>query len=151
MTDKEEIIQGGVPPEAAEALITADPVDQNKPPDNQVALQTDSGAGESQGSDPTPTQKFTIPVSLWMMSKRRTMYPSKTRKPSSQISSKPNSPEAALPSSKTATAQATLLNSGKATRPCAADWSATNMIFLSLKTSPVFLDGTPVVLWNWKI
>lgn len=58
MSDKEEIIQGGVPPEAAEALIPADPVDQNKPPDNQVALQTDSGAGESQGSDPTPTQKF---------------------------------------------------------------------------------------------
>ena len=59
MSNKEEIIQGGVPPEAAEALIPADPVDQNKPPDNQVALQTDSGAGESQGSDPTPTQKFT--------------------------------------------------------------------------------------------
>ena len=45
MSDKEEIIQGGVPPEAAEALIPADPVDQNKPPDNQVALQTDSGQG----------------------------------------------------------------------------------------------------------
>ena len=56
MSDKEEIIQGGVPPEAGEALIPADPVDQNKPPDNQVALQTDSGSGESQGSDPTPTQ-----------------------------------------------------------------------------------------------
>ena len=59
MSNKEEIIQGGVPPEATEALIPADPVDPNKPPDNQVALQTDSGSGESQGSDPTPTQKFT--------------------------------------------------------------------------------------------
>lgn len=28
MSNKEEIIQGGVPPEAAEALIPADPVDQ---------------------------------------------------------------------------------------------------------------------------
>ena len=59
MTDKEDIIQGGVPPEAADPITPADPLDQNKPPDNQIALQTDSGAGESQGSDPTPTQKFT--------------------------------------------------------------------------------------------
>ena len=48
MSNMEEIVQGGVPPEVTEALILADPVDQNKPPDNQVVLQTDSGAGESE-------------------------------------------------------------------------------------------------------
>ena len=59
MTDKEDIIQGGVPPEAADPIIPADPVDQNKPPDNQIALQTDSGAGENPDSNSTVTQKFT--------------------------------------------------------------------------------------------
>lgn len=61
MTDKEDIIQGGVPPEAADPIIPADPVDQNKPPDNQIALQTDSGAGENGDSntEPAVTQKFT--------------------------------------------------------------------------------------------
>lgn len=59
MSNMEEIVQGGVPPEVTEALIPADPVDQNKPPDNQVVLQTDSGAGENESSNPTATQKFT--------------------------------------------------------------------------------------------
>ena len=59
MTDKEDIIQGGVPPEAADPIIPADPVDQNKPPDNQIALQIDSGAGENPDSNSTVTQKFT--------------------------------------------------------------------------------------------
>lgn len=51
MTDKEDIIQSGVPPEAADPIIPADPVDQNKPPDNQIALQTDSEAGENPDSN----------------------------------------------------------------------------------------------------
>ena len=61
MPDKEEIIQGGVPPEAAEALIHADLVEQNKPPDNQITLQTASGAGEDPSSETgtAVSQKFT--------------------------------------------------------------------------------------------
>ncbi len=68
MSDMEEIVQGGVPPEivpeGGTVIIPEDPVDQNKPPDNQVVLQTDLEAGEEAVQDntsaaPVMNRKFT--------------------------------------------------------------------------------------------
>ncbi len=45
MSENEEVVQSGVPPEAVEIPVSAqipmDPVDENKPPDNQLIPQTD--------------------------------------------------------------------------------------------------------------